>query len=371
MVNSRKPPLPNPEEGGFEGDLYLMNAMAGYSANGVIPWNEYSEIEIQTLLKMHFEGLGFDVTWRHRDDPANEEGIDLECRRKSDGQTTIIAVKRHPRKEALAQVLQLAHQEADKRIYVYVGGAVQSFRDEIKTFEPGVEFWNEKRLQSSLNKSGLALDLVFANSIVNAAMLSIMRDILRAIDDKSCQSLTSKPSAQTMDSLWGLKDRVVIVHKCATMAQLLFEKWDGIGMLNRGVIDQTVIYVMDFLYGEGFFTLQRSFDHMSPELQSLLRRVYVKTATRSNWIQLFLYHPGLRPGSVERMYSEASRRNGELRKSLEALKEKAKVKHLPKLRQTHPLSASDWFRYLNAWAGGLEGTIDDMFTEYALGGVEK
>ncbi len=47
-----------------------------------IPWKEFSEREVQGILKIHFEVLGYDVTWRHEGDPANERGIDLECKRE-------------------------------------------------------------------------------------------------------------------------------------------------------------------------------------------------------------------------------------------------------------------------------------------------
>jgi len=49
------------------------------SLSKIIPWNEFSELEIHGILKMHFESLGFKVIWRHREDSANEKGIDLEC----------------------------------------------------------------------------------------------------------------------------------------------------------------------------------------------------------------------------------------------------------------------------------------------------
>jgi len=105
-----------------------------------IPWNSFSELEIQGIVKMHFEYLGFDIVWRHKDDPANEGGVDLDCRRETDKMRVLVAVKKKPKKEALAQVVELALEQADQRICVYLGGSSQSFRDRLASFEMKVEF---------------------------------------------------------------------------------------------------------------------------------------------------------------------------------------------------------------------------------------
>src|SRR6266566_2467008 len=163
-------------------DIYLTS---GRIISKGIPWNEFSEIEIQGILKIHFEELGYDVTWRHRDDPANEGGIDLECRRKVDSNIVVLAFKKKPRKEALAQVLELSDEEANKRVFVYVGGASQSFRDKLSRFKSRVEFWNEEKLEEQLSISGLTLSLKTDNSSAAHAMFAIMRNLVRVINTRS------------------------------------------------------------------------------------------------------------------------------------------------------------------------------------------
>jgi hypothetical protein len=107
----------------------------GKSISKGIPWNDFSEIEIQGILKIHFERLGFKVIWRHCDDPANEKGIDLECINKNTHKRVIISVKKKPKKNDLGQILELSQHEADLRIYLFLNGAAQSFRDQMVTFD--------------------------------------------------------------------------------------------------------------------------------------------------------------------------------------------------------------------------------------------
>src|SRR6267143_6075864 len=130
-----------------------------------IPWEEFSEREVQGILKIHFEVLGYDVTWRHHDDPANERGIDLECSREKGHAKVLVSVKKRPKKEALSQIVELSDEPADKRVYVYIGGASQSFRDKIPKFKRRVEFWNEEPLEERLSDTGLALSMKVDNSL--------------------------------------------------------------------------------------------------------------------------------------------------------------------------------------------------------------
>lgn len=204
----------NPD-GEEDEDLLETNFSFGNPVTKGIPWDDYDELEIQTLLKMHFEMMGYETTWRHRDDPANEKGIDLEFNRKSDGRRVLVAVKKYPKKGALAQVVELADHEANERIYVYVGGAAQSFRDKLGNFSSRVRFWNEHELEGKLDETGTTLQLKVANSKANEAMFRIMAHILAWIRTKPPTRAPAKPSAEVLETLWGMKDRAVTVNKCA------------------------------------------------------------------------------------------------------------------------------------------------------------
>jgi hypothetical protein len=99
------------------------------------------------------------------DDPANEKGIDLDCIHKKNHKKIVIAVKKKPKLNDLGQVIQLSQQGADQRIYLYLNGATQSFRDQMGMFKSTIEFWDEKLLEKNLDESHLAIWLKIVNSI--------------------------------------------------------------------------------------------------------------------------------------------------------------------------------------------------------------
>ena len=252
----------------FEPDTAESTLTMGQPLSEGIPWGSYTELEIQTLLNMHFEMLNYEVIWRHREDPANEDGIDLECTRRSDKRRVLVAVKKKPRKEALAQVVQLAGHQADQQVFVYVDGAAQSFRDKFDTFAQKVEFWNEERMESEMNETGMTLRLKMANTKASGSMLKIMRILTALISATGTSAPTAKPTEETMHTLWAMKDRAVTVKHCATMAQLMLEDSSRFGKPGHEQVQNLVVYVLDYIFAYGLLTLQKALEDMSPELVS-------------------------------------------------------------------------------------------------------
>jgi hypothetical protein len=166
-------------------NLINLNFNLGNPISKGIPWNIFSELEIQAILKIHFETFGYNVIWRHKDDPANECGVDLECTRKKDNQIIKIAVKKKPKKEDLGQVIELSQNEADQRIYVYINGTAQSFRKQIPNFEPKVVFWDETKLEEYLVESNLTFKLLVDNTFTNYAIQNITNIIINATKSPS------------------------------------------------------------------------------------------------------------------------------------------------------------------------------------------
>jgi len=348
-----------------------INFASGNPISKGIPWDAYPELEVQTILKIHFETLGFEVSWRHQDDPANEKGIDLECTRDSDNQKVLIAVKKKPKKEALAQLVELVDHPANKRIYVYIGGATQSFRDKFSKFEPQVEFWDEKKLEEHLSDSGLTLQLKIANSRANDAMLRIMKRLIGVIKSKpEKDSLSGKPSQETMETLWGMKDRAVTFHRCFAMAQLMFEDSSRFGELTDEQVQNLVVYVLDYVYVYGLMSLCRTFEDLSPELIELLSYVYDITKIRSNWLELYTYSRGLVPGAVDTAHREYAKERAEWKGVVKSLKARAKEAGSPEIEYTRLDRAAEAFRRLNVWGHGLESTLDDLYTKCVRGYVE-
>jgi hypothetical protein len=339
-------------------------SMGGMISKG-IPWNRFSEIEIQSILKIHFENLNYTVVWRHKEDPANERGIDLECQRNNE--KLLIAVKRKPKKEDLAQLIELSDYEAARRYYIYIGGATQSFRDKIPNF-PKIDFLAETRLEKELNKSHLTLTLRIHNSKANQAMLHIMRGIINTIKEKDEPEIDQSINPKMIRRLWELKDRSVTIHKCASMAQLMLENPNRVGELSNEQMNDLMIWILDYMYVYGFNSLQRFFTDLPKDFKPILNHVYQETKIRSNWFMLFAYRPGLIPGMVDMYLKEYDEEKKDWEKAGEFFdRSKKNGEIIPDIQFSYLDDIAERFRRLAVWGEGLEGTIDYVF-EHAISG---
>ncbi len=341
-----------------------LNMSLGKPISKGIPWPSFSEVEIQAILKLHFEILGFSVIWRHREDPANEKGIDLECRRDSDGKKIIVAVKKKPKKNDLGQVLELSQGDAHERMYVYVNGAAQSFRDQRETFASEVGFWDEKILEERLNESDLTLKLKADNSPAKMAMFRIMKGIIEVIDNQPSNTPSQPPSQELMRMLWDMKDRAVTVNRCLSMAQLMFEDSSRFGDLSDIKAQNLMVWCLDFIYTYGLNSLQSVFVALPRELKELLSCVHENTKVRSNWLQLFTYDPGLIPGRVEDACGKYEQLIASWKNNTEKLQSIPAEDDISEPAYTELEEVADELRRLGIWADGLEGTIDSLFEEY-------
>jgi hypothetical protein len=329
-----------------------------------IPWPSFSEVEIQAILKLHFEILGFSVIWRHREDPANEKGIDLECRRDSDGKQIIVAVKKKPKKGDLGQVLELSQGDAHERMYIYVNGAAQSFRDQRETFASKVEFWDEKILEERLNESDLTLKLKADNSPTKLAIFQIMKSIVEVIDNPPPSTPSRPPSQELMRTLWDMKDRAVTVNRCLSMSQLMFEDSSRFGDLSDIKAQNLMVWCLDFIYTYGLNSLLSAFTSLPRELKELLGSAYENTKIRSNWLQLFTYDPGLIPGRVEDACGKYEQLIASRKNNADKWQSTQVEDDIPESVYAELDEVADELRRIGIWADGLEGTIDDLFEEY-------
>jgi len=335
------------------------------SSRTAIPWTKYSEVEIQTILKIHFEDLGYKITWRHLNDAANEKGIDLECYRESDKSRVLVAVKKNPKKEALAQLVELRSHPAAKRVYVYVGGAVQSFRDQSATFKDSIEIWGEGQLEKQLNATGMTLNLKVDNSTANDAISSITKSIFLLTSKPSPEFETPTNPAEMLEMLWGLKDRVVTVNQNLRMAQDMFENEDNFAEMSDQQVQNLALSILGFVYQFGLRSIKYDLSHPSEEFKTLLHTVHQKTSIRSNWSDLWAYQVGFVPGQVEKAHQEYEGHEGEWRKKLESMKTAENAVLFEK--STNIEQSANTFRVLANWANGLEGTVDFLFTRVVRG----
>jgi hypothetical protein len=125
---------------------------------------------------------------------------------------------------------------------------------------------------------------------------STLNYILSIIDNKGIKEEAEIKSC--LKTLLDMKDRSVTVNKCA---KLLFDMFDDNENLKKLSYDQLLPIVMSsiqFLYIYGLKPIERAFRRANPSLKSLLKSVYLKTETRSNWGYLFNFYPKLVPNEI-------------------------------------------------------------------------
>lgn len=319
-----------------------------------IPWRKFSEIEIQALLKYHFETLGFDVIWRHKHDPANEKGIDLECIRKKDKEKIFIAVKIKPLKNDIAQVLDLTNSSADRKIYVHINGTAQSFRELSEQYGYNIEFWDQNKLEETLVESNLTPILKIHNSSTSTTIHEITKILERTINTVPKKEFP-KPTVEVMETLWGMKNRAVSINKCARMLQTMFEHPENFGPVNQKQVLDLVLRCHDRL-SSALDSLRDGFKSQSPDLKAILYYIHKETSVRSNWRNLKFFDHGLIPGNIvsEIEYSQITISNDDVDDIEETNQEISDINSSKYIFQ----NAAGEFCSIAVWADAIEDTID-------------
>jgi len=301
-----------------------------------VPWMEFSEEEIQLILKAHYEASGFTVQWPHSEDASHERGVDLKCT-DARGTRVIIAVKKNPRSEDIAQLLEFARNDAEHRIYVRIKRGTQRFEDETHNVS-GVEFWDSRRLEQELDASGLTTLLLLDNSAFATELLSV-RSSLRAA--ARSEGKVERRKSIPLGVLWDLKDRVVTVNKGLSLLQFIFERTSFLRRMTAGDTREFLAPTLKFLSIEGSRPLAEALETQNQVLIGLIRRTYAKTHTRSNWKNMSaissraMFRPGIGDARIE--YSCVA-----------------------------PSDACyDFFKRLGLLGDGVEGTLDYMLYENA------
>jgi hypothetical protein len=151
------------------------------------------------------------------------------------------------------------------------------------------------------------------------------------------------------------------------MAQLLFEDATRVGKVTHNQIQRLLLWCLDYLFAYGVLGLRNTFDPMREDLHARLYEVYQRTKVRSNWSDLFSFKVELAPGRVE----AAMRKREEDRLKWKDVTTKMKIRKKDITKHGGLDDAAKELRVLGIWAGGLEGTIDDLFRDAIPPGLPR
>ena len=267
---------------------------------GTIPWERFSEDELQSLLTFHYKWLGYDVRNLHKDDRSREHGTDLLCSKKTLNKTIAIAVKVNPGKDDLYQLKEFSESPYEERHYVYTGRLARSFLDQSEK-TVGVDFIDEKGLERLFQNSGTYYLLRIENSRFFESFGELMWNLLQLTFYVERMGRKAEPfpklTLPLLERLWSLKDRAVTVSRGA---EVLMDSFDY-ERLTKAKLDPTALLSiveagLDTLYSEGMTRLLRLLDEKTLDLVGL---DYLHSGTASPWLVVSVYQFYLQPGRVD------------------------------------------------------------------------
>lgn len=247
-------------------------------------WEDRDENNVLDCLEEAYYNAGHDSVYnRHKHDRPHEEGVDMECQKF--GEKIVLQVKMKPVKSDIKQLRKLSCSAADRRIYVYVRNPSISFKKEMESFEPIVEFWDSENLHDFLitYRSLLYLRFLFLSSDMVKDITKVLRNIFSC-----CEATPRKLESLHLNDWWILKDRTVKVH--ASLQHLEYFWKDRIFTIDKHDVNEFKRILESILLS--FKLIAR---HSSQDLVDLVIKIknnypsifseYVNVVlARSNWI---------------------------------------------------------------------------------------
>jgi hypothetical protein len=247
----------------------------GYRWTVGIPWKNLNETQVQGIIKMHFERMGYRVYWAHLVDRSREEGVDLECVKGR--RNVALSVKLKPKHSDRMQLHDLAKYRG-KRIYVYIDNPTSSFKNEMKQVR-GVSFWDCKKLDEELRSSRLGYDLAIDYSPLMQSLqdaVTLIGEIRQLASNGSTSQL--KPEID-ITTLWAMKDRSVAFNKISSLlvslSEEIFDSFDPEAQF------EVVSRALDFMYSTGIGPLLEEFKE--ERVKKSMAWTFRQTHVRSNW----------------------------------------------------------------------------------------
>jgi len=319
-------------------DLREMNLWMAKPLTFAIPWLQFTPTEIQFLLRIHFQRMGYMTK------PLSSDPVVLDCHDSHGGSITLHVC--FPKDDLALQARRLRMLDrqfgklsSNRRVIVLLEDTPEKNADTAE-----IEIWNRSQLELELCKSWLTQQLLVDNS---SAVTELLRIACLLINEGEkgkkrahLRAIRLHDSPELKEILWSLKDRTVTLQKNCMLLQYLCENTDLRKMHDRELFESTLALLST--YGtRPILDLFRSND----ELILLAKEVYKRTYGRSNWFQLAGFVPDLRPKRLEKRvvdYDFAS----PLPDSVDELGQEWHI---------------DIWRVLSIVTGALEATIDDMY----------
>jgi hypothetical protein len=333
-----------------------------------IDWYQFDESQIQILIALLYQNMGYSIENWHKSDRAREDGADLIVRKvKND---IAIAVKIKPKQEDRPQLMDLYNRKEKRKIYVYIKTPTRIFYDFMKKYQDKVEFWDATRLNEYFveNNLGFTTSLILDNHKISKTVQEIQQTLFGIREN--CLKLSTK-KAQTLDRqslklLWRLKDEAVSLYKTNLNVITLLERPLNIknNQLNEHLLKIFIEY-FDILDNR-LKIYTRYFNLFYKNNENIVNNSVISEINRSHWNHLLQY----RIDNSLQALEEDLERSMIMEKVLKKQKENNRNREMENYWKEKSKNNDVWsvmesrVRNFMIFGAGLEEIVDDIFKEF-------
>ena len=333
-----------------------------------IDWDQFDEPQIQTLIAILFQGIGYSSENWHESDRAREEGVDLVLKKSKE--TTALAVKVKPKNNDRQQLFDLSKRPEQKKIYVYIQTPSGKFREHMSEFDGVVDFWDRKKLNDFfVNKNlGLTVSLIFDNHKISKTIFETQSKLFSL--RQKCLKLEKRAfkglNGQSFKWLFRLKDDGVSLYKTNQNVITLLEKPVNIKKkeLNEHFVKLFIEY-LDIL-NLRLVSFLHYFDLFYDRNENLVNNSIIENDGRSHWLHLLQYRIDNSLADLKKELQEEIKTDRVL-KAFRKSPDKEEERYLKESAKNNEVwsQMESRVRNLMIFGAGIEAIVDDIVDEYA------
>lgn len=334
-----------------------------------VDWNQFNEEQVQTLIAILFQSIGYSIENWHEADRAREDGADLIVRKSKD--SIALAVKIKPKTEDRQQLSDLSKRKEKKKIYVYIQTPSGKFRESMSEHDEIVDFWGKEELNDFFVKknSGFTTSLIFDGHKISQTIHEAQRTLFELL--RKCRSLEKRApkrlDSQSFKLLFRLKDDGVSLHKTNQNVIPLIEK--PINMKKRELNEHFLRLFLEYLdiLNSRLISFLHYFELFYNRNEDLVNNSIIENDGRSHWLDILQYSTDNALPSLQKELKEAIKYD----KLLKTIKKRFPDKEQEKYWRERAKNNEVWavmesrVRKLMIFGAGIEAIVDDIVDECA------
>jgi len=334
-----------------------------------IDWGQFSEQQIQALIAILFQSIGYSIENWHEADRAREDGADLIIKKPKE--SIAIAVKIKPKNNDRQQLSDLSRRRENKKIYVYIQTPSKKFYESMSEYHGKVDFWDRRKLNDFFVKRNLGFtsNLIFDSHKISNTIREAQRTLfeLRRKCLKFNKKETLKLSRQSLKLLFRLKDDAVALYKPNENMITLLEK--PINIKNKQLNEHFLKIFLEYM--DILNTRLTSFMHyfgMFYNLnKDLIHNSIIESIGRSHWLDLLRYRSDNSLPSLRKELREVIKNDEVLKKFKKRFPDKEEERYWKERAKNNDVWAAmeSRVRSLMIFGEGIEAIIDDIVEEHA------